>query len=97
MPSAAATRFCGEEVSEGDLRLIRQVVGQCGRLSRVELAATVCELLGWTRADGRLKTRECGDLLAELEAAGHLTLPELRAGRPRGSRTRVPKTRRGET
>lgn len=91
-----ATRFCGREVSQADLDLMREVVGQCGGLSRIELAATVCELLGWTRASGAVKARECRDLLAELEAKGVLKLPELRAGRPRGSRTQVPVTGRGE-
>jgi len=95
MPTEA-TRFCGRELSETDLELIREVVDQCGGLSRIELAATVCELLGWTRANGAVKSRECRDLLAELETNGVLTLPELRRGRPRGSRTRQVVTERGE-
>lgn len=94
--AAVATRFCGNEVSEADLGLIREVVDQCSGLSRIELAATVCELLGWTRANGAVKSRECRDLLSELEAKGFLTLPELRQGRPRGLRTLVPVTSRGE-
>jgi hypothetical protein len=59
-------------------------------LSRDELAATVCELLGWTRATGRVKTRECRDLLARLASAGLITLPAKRVGRPVGARTAVP-------
>lgn len=96
MALARATRFCGHEVSEADLQLMREVVGQCGGLSRMELAATVCELLGWTRPGGSVKARECRELLEELDAKGVLSLPEKRTGRPRGLRTRVPVTERGE-
>ena len=96
MPSESVTRFCGCEVGEADVALMREVVVQCSGLSRMELAATVCELLGWTRAGGSVKARECRELLEELEARGILSLPEKRPGRPRGLRTRVPVTDRGE-
>jgi hypothetical protein len=96
MPSERAIGFCGHQVSDRELRLIREVVEQCGGLSRTELAATVCELLGWRRAQGKVKTRECWELLEELEREGMLSLPAKRAGRPKGSRTQVPVTERGE-
>ena len=35
-----------------ELELIHEVVDSCPRLSRQELANTVCELLGWRRANG---------------------------------------------
>jgi hypothetical protein len=62
----------------------------------MELAATVCELLGWVRPKGSPKARECREFLENLETAGQLVLPEKRAGRPVGLRTRVPITERGE-
>lgn len=96
MPSEEVIKFCGREVSDAELVLIREVVDQCGGLSRMELAATVCELLGWTRAGGSVKARECRELLEELEVGGIVSLPVKRDGRPRGSRTRVPVTSRGE-
>jgi len=71
-------------------------VGQFGDLSREELAATVCELLGWTRANERLKARECREFLERLETAGVLSLPPKRVGRPVGTRTRVPVTAGGD-
>jgi hypothetical protein len=52
--------------------------------------------LDWRRPGGGLKTWECKELLATLEARGLLTLPTMRAGRPRGARTSVPRTQRGE-
>lgn len=89
-------RFCGREVSESELSLMRGVVMQYPGLSRIELAATVCELLGWVRPGGAVKARECREWLEELELAGVLELPERRAGRPRGASTLVPITTRGE-
>lgn len=88
--------FGGHEVDAKELGLIQDVVGRFGGLSRGELAETVCELLQWTRPTGRLKGRECRALLERLEAAGVLTLPGKRIGRPVGSRTRVPETAQGE-
>lgn len=88
--------FVGHAVRADELELIRSTVDEFRGLSRVELASTVCELLGWTRATGRLKARECRDLLERLEAAGAIALPAKRVGRPRGTRTRVPVTTRGD-
>lgn len=89
-------RFVGQDVAGEELNLIRTVVDQCRRLSRGELASTVCELLGWTRTSGRLKARECREFLERLEAAGVVTLPAKRVGRPVGTRTAVPVTARGD-
>ncbi len=91
-----AWNFVGHQVDPQELDVIRSVVGECAGLSRDELAATVCELLGWTRATGRLKGRECRDLLERLQAAGVVTLPAKRLGRPVGAHTTVPVTTRGE-
>ncbi|MCP5118320.1 MAG: hypothetical protein GY953_46500, partial [bacterium] len=92
----ARLRFLGEEVSASELATIRQVVELYGGLSRMELAATVCELLGWHRANGRVKKRECREWLEKLEAEGQLMLPAKRKGRPPGSKTSVPRTAFGE-
>jgi hypothetical protein len=91
----AGLRFLGEEVSGPELATIQQVV-LYGALSRMELAATVCELLGWHRANGRVKARECREWLEKLEAEGLLVLPAKRKGRPPGSKTSAPRTAFGE-
>ena len=91
-----APRFLGHEVGEAEQALIREIVGTCGGLSRMELAATVCELLGWKRRTGSLKARECREFLEKLESQGGLVLPPKRRGRPRGKATEVPVTARGE-
>jgi hypothetical protein len=89
-------RFLGQEVKAEELELIKEVVRTCGGLSRMELAHTVCELMGWTRVIGKLKGRECREFLEELEKKGLLSLPEKRKGRPMGRATTVPWTERGE-
>ena len=89
-------RCAGRAVSSQDLNLIRSVIGDYAQLSREELSATVCELLGWTRPTGRLKARECREFLERLAVAGVIALPPKRVGRPGGTGTRVPVTRRGD-
>jgi hypothetical protein len=86
----------GHCVGPAELDLIKTVVDEYAGLSREELAATVCELLGWTRATGRPKARECRDLLERLELGGVVRLPARRIGRPVGAGTAVPITARGD-
>lgn len=94
--SMSELRFLGEPVTGEDLALIREVVSTCRGLSRMELANTVCELLGWKRVMGLPKGRECREFLEGLESKGMLELPEKRKRRPRGSQTAVPITDRGK-
>ena len=88
-------RFLGRRVTGEDLRMIQEIVGNCGGLPRMELARTVCELLGWRRRSRSLKARECREFLEKLDARGLLVLPDKRPGRPTGSRTAVPVTESG--
>ena len=60
--------FCGQVVGAEQLSLITEVSERYPNLSRTELANTVCELLGWHRANGRLKTVECRQWLERLQA-----------------------------
>jgi hypothetical protein len=89
-------RFSGRGLNATELELIRDVVSDFPRLSRMELAHTVCELLGWRRESGRLKGRDCREFLERLEGEGLFELPQKQARRPLGSRTRVPVTAAGE-
>jgi len=88
--------FLGRSVTGRDVTLIQEIVGSCAGLSRMELARTVCELLGWKRRSASLKARECREFLEKLEASSLLVLPDKRAGRPVGSRTEVPQTESGD-
>ncbi len=88
--------FAGREFDSEELDLLHEVVQTCAGLSRTELAKTVCELLGWRRANGSLRALECREYLERLESVGWIQLPPRRQRRPLGSATRIPKTRRGE-
>lgn len=88
--------YCGRRFASEEIELIANTVERFGKLSRTELAATICELVDWRRGSGDLKTRECLDLLDDLEGRGLLSLPVRRAGRPRGRTTGVPCTAAGE-
>ena len=82
--------FKGRGFGSDELEEIRDVVSTFGRLSRQELANTVCELLDWRRPNGGLKTTEARELLERLEASGQIELPAAsRRGRPRGSKTKI--------
>ena len=88
--------FCGSRIKRSQIELIREVVGNYQALSRTELAHTMCELLRWKRASGRLKWRECLDLLEQLERESVIALPDKQPRRPLGSRTHVPVTGEGD-
>jgi hypothetical protein len=75
MDMTETQRFCGRTFNAEELRLIGEVTRDCGGLSRLELAHTVCELLDWRRPGGGLKARECRDFLELLETRGILNLP----------------------
>jgi hypothetical protein len=75
---AIGYRCSGKVFTLRQTGLIREVVETCPDVSRMELAHTISELLGWTRPGGGLKGRECREFLERLETAGILALPEKR-------------------
>jgi uncharacterized protein DUF4338 len=79
-------RFCGRIFSGQELELMREVARDYAGLGVTEIARTVCELLGWKRANGRLKDQECRQILERLRDQGWLILPPLRSSGPRGPR-----------
>ena len=88
--------FKGRTFTAADFGIIREIVGTYANLGRQELAQTIAELLEWQRPNGSPKWRECRDLLDKLSGSGFLKLPELQKTKPRGSKTRVPISPRGE-
>lgn len=88
--------FKDRSFSPAELALIAEVVQTHGRLSRQELAKTICELLQWRRPNGRLKTWEAKALLAQLDRQAVVSVPALRTTKPVGSRASAPRTSRGE-
>jgi len=78
--------FCGRVVTSAELDLARQIIADFPRLSQAELAQTICELLQWRRANGKLKTPECIEWLQKLRQQQFLPeLPALRVTKPRGA------------
>ncbi len=94
----AGVKVSGRHFEVEEIRLVVDVVGKNGGLSRFQLAKKACELLDWRRANGGLKAREARDLLVEVEGRGLVRLPQKRAtGRPAGRATRVARSDAGET
>ena len=79
--ATAPPRFCGQDVTDQQLELIKDIASRYQNLSRTELAATTCELLDWVRQNGRPKTVECRAYLERLEQQQRITLPPQRKKR----------------
>jgi hypothetical protein len=78
--------FCGRALSDAELKLVRQIVGDFPGLSQLELAHTICELLDWRRPNGNLKGPECVDFLRKLESRERLpALPPPQKTKPSGA------------
>lgn len=67
---------CGRDFTRDEVVAIRDVVELFPRLSREELARTLCEHLGWFTASGGYKIDACLKLLERLSIRGELELPE---------------------
>jgi Domain of unknown function (DUF4338) len=81
-----SVRFGGRLVTEQELELMREMARDYAGLGVTEIARTVCELLDWKRANGRLKDQDCRRLLERLRDQGWLTLPPVRNSGPKGPR-----------
>ena len=77
---------CGREITGQELDEIQETVGLFPKLSRTELAETLCEHLGWMTASGSYKRDACLKLLEKLESGGFIRLPEKREIRIGGQR-----------
>jgi hypothetical protein len=67
----------GRELSRNDVEMARWAAREYPGLSRTELAATVCELIGWATPGGRAKVPQCLSWLARLDEGGVVSLPPL--------------------
>lgn len=66
---------CGRQIKCEEIKQIEETVKTFWRLSRRELAQTVCEHLGWHTVTGSNKVDACMKLLARLESQGRIQLP----------------------
>ncbi len=76
--SLPKTTFGGRRFTRTQLARVQETVQTCSRLSRNELALTVCEHLEWKNPRGTLKVQSCLTLLEALEDHGVITLPPKR-------------------
>jgi hypothetical protein len=66
---------CGRKINRQQLDEIIETVGLFPNLSRQELAATICEHLGWVTVTGSNKLDACMKLLEKLECKALIRLP----------------------
>jgi len=96
MQKAYSETYCGRVFKGENLLEIKEIVSSCQGLTRTELANTVCELFSWKRPTEKLKTVECRQFLEYLESKEIISLPKCRKGRPKGLKTKVLRTEKGE-
>ena len=78
-----AVVLSGRVFSGGEVEQVQETVRVFSKLSRFELAQTLCEHLGWVTAKGRYKVDACLKALRKLEQWGEIQLPRVQAGRVR--------------
>lgn len=84
-----APKFCGQAVTPEQVQLIQSITQRYRHLSRTELAATVCELLGWVRNNGKPKTVEGLAYLEKLSEIQWISLPASRKRRAKRVAVRI--------
>jgi hypothetical protein len=94
MRSIASEKFCGQVISRDLLSEIAVIVETFPKLTRTELANTICELFSWKRPTGKLKTVECRQFLERLDARGIIQLPACNHKFIRQTKFRVDRTGR---
>ena len=72
---------CGREISDEEVAQIQETVELFPGLAVNELAATICEHLGWYTAGGGLKVHACLKLLNKLESCEVLELTKRQRAR----------------
>ncbi len=75
MQSMPSEPFCGQVICRDQISEIVVIVDTFPKLTRTELANTICELFSWKRPTGKLKTVECRQFLERLDAKGIIQLP----------------------
>jgi hypothetical protein len=78
MESMSLEKFCGQIISKEQLHEIIEIIETFPKLSRTELANTICEIFTWKRPTGKLKSVECRQFLENLDEKGVIKLPASR-------------------
>ena len=96
MQPISSETFCGRVVGKNQVNEIVEIVATFPKLSRAELANTICELFSWKRPTGKLKTVECRQFLERLDAKGIIRLPACREHNAKGTKTNVHRTEQSD-
>ena len=96
MESRCLEKFCGHTVSTQQLGEITEIIETFPKLSRTELANTVCELFSWKRPTGKLKSVECRQFLERLDEKGTIKLPACRKQYANKGAAKVQRTGRAD-
>jgi hypothetical protein len=80
--------FSGRTFNAGDINTIKWVLETYPKLSRSEMAGTVCEILNWTTPAGNAKLPQCKAFLGMLEEEGLIKLPPIDTARQSKCRVR---------
>jgi hypothetical protein len=83
------TTFSGRRFTRRQLAQVQETVEGLPKLTRTELARTVCEHLDWKTPNGKYKVESCLTLLEKLEAEGVVSLPAKQMQQP--AQRRVPR------
>jgi len=78
----------GREVSDADIKLIRDLIVANPVWGRSLLSVELCSRWNWRNAQGKFKDMAARTLLLKLERAGHICLPPRRRPSPNGFRNR---------
>ena len=97
MQPESSVTFCGQAVSKDQVSDIVEIVATFSKLSRSELANTICEVFSWKRPTGKLKTVECRQFLEGLDARGIIQLPASRQQYAERAKTNVRKIEQADT
>lgn len=96
MKPISSETFCGQVVSKDQLSEIDEIVATFPKLSRAELANTICEIFSWKRPTGKLKAIECRQFLERLDAKGIIQLPACRKQYATGAKTNISRSKQAD-
>lgn len=96
MKPIASETFCGQVVNKDELNEIDEIVATFPKLSRAELANTICEIFSWKRPTGKLKAIECRQFLERLDAKGIIQLPACRKQYAKGAKTNISRSKQAD-
>ncbi len=77
-----ALRYRGRDLTEDDVRFIRDLISACPGASRRTLSKRLCEAWNWRQPNGQLRDMVCRGLMLEIHRLGLIELPEIRCQPP---------------